>query len=202
MIVILRTPNPDRSGYRGLLHHRAAISSSAQTNVGAIVDLAGEGARGIERCRNTLVHADADAQVALCVDGGPKIATPVCTERPSLSKPISVSTSLSCTFFTTPAERVVRWVISSMKRWGSAASIDRFWAVSCKRPELVGPWKFSYIFRCRFHKVSFRNKLQELNDDREAGKPRRISGFRLPEFVGYCEDRTCNRRIQVFKLKT
>src|SRR5690349_21415073 len=54
---------------------------------------------------------------------GRKTATPVCTERPSLSRPMSVSTSLSCTFFTTPVERVVRWVINSMKRFGSAASI-------------------------------------------------------------------------------
>jgi hypothetical protein len=33
---------------------------------------------------------------------GRKMAMPVWTERPSLSRPVRVSTSLSCTFFTTP----------------------------------------------------------------------------------------------------
>lgn len=38
-------------------------------DVGAVVDLAGEGVGDVERCNNALVHAHADTQVVLCVNG-------------------------------------------------------------------------------------------------------------------------------------
>jgi hypothetical protein len=88
------------------------------SDIAAIIDLACKRAGSIERCNDPLIHAHLDAEIAL------QIATPVWTGCPSFNRSISVSTSLSCTFLTTPAESVVRHVINSMKRRGSAAFLS------------------------------------------------------------------------------